>query len=357
MASLIVVTGGLGPTKDDITKKVVADFFNSKMIINQEVLSHVESFFERRGRSLTELNQLQAMVPHNCTVIPNAQGTAPGMYFHHNEKHFVFMPGVPFEMKGIMESWVLPRMQSVIPVDKIVQKTVLTHGMGESFLADKISAWEDNLPKTISLAYLPSPGKVRLRLRGKNISMVEIDNHIEELERIIPDLIYGYEVDTLESVVGKLLLQKNYTLAIAESCTGGYLSHLVTDVPGSSAYFLGSIIAYANSIKSEVLGVNSDVIALHGAVSQEVALEMAINTRQRFNSDFALATTGIAGPDGGTDEKPVGTIWVALAGPKGNISKKFQFGDHRLRNINLSANSALNMLRLSLINEFISESK
>ncbi|MBN2745630.1 MAG: competence/damage-inducible protein A [Bacteroidales bacterium] len=353
LASLILVTGGLGPTKDDITKKVVADFFNSELVIHEDVLTHVESFFQRRGRVLTDLNRLQAMIPHNCIAIPNSQGTAPGMYFIQDEKHFVFMPGVPFEMQGIMESWVIPQMKAIIPVDTIVQKTVLTHGMGESFLADKISLWEDNLPENISLAYLPSPGKVRLRLRGKNTTMEEIDKQISELGLLIPDYIFGFDNDSLELVVGKLLNENNFTLAIAESCTGGYLSHLITEVPGSSTYFLGSVIAYSNDIKSSVLGVDSLLIQKYGAVSQEVALQMAENTKRKFNSDFALATTGIAGPDGGSIDKPVGTVWIALAGPNGILSKKFQFGDHRLRNISLSANSALNMLRLSILKEYM----
>lgn len=352
-ADLVLVTGGLGPTKDDITKNVVAHYLDSELIIHEETLAHVSNFFAKRGKELTELNRRQALIPDKCFPIFNKVGTAPGMYFVKEDTHFVFMPGVPFEMKFIMENWVIPKMTEILNTKKIYQKTILTHGIGESFLAELISEWENNLPEFIKLAYLPSPGKVRLRLRAtggdRNKLESAVELQINKLRDIIDADIFGYEDDKMEAVVGNLLLAKNQTLCTAESCTGGYIAHLLTEIPGSSKYFRGSVVSYSNESKNKVLHVPNSLIDNFGAVSEEVVKAMAVSARKIFNTDFAIATSGIAGPDGGTDEKPVGTVWIALDSEKGCVAKKFQFGDHRLRNINMSSSAALNLLRLELI--------
>jgi nicotinamide-nucleotide amidase len=352
-AKLVLVTGGLGPTKDDLTKDVVCEFFGSKLVLNEKVKAHVERFFQKRGRDLTELNYWQAMVPDNCTVIHNEVGTAPGMYFEKEGVHYLFMPGVPMEMRYIMENWAIPYFKKICNPEAYVVKTVLTHGMGESFLADKIADWENALPAHFKLAYLPSPGRVRLRISARGTDerqlQQELDEQIEKLKNYIGYLIYGYDDDTLEAVVGRMLKEQGLTLSTAESCTGGLIAHKITTIAGSSAYFKGSVVAYANEIKEEIVGVKAETLAAHGAVSKEVVLEMAENIRAKFHTDYSLAVSGIAGPDGGTKEKPVGTVWIAVAGPRGSKAKKFLFGGERVRNIDWSYQSALNMLRKELL--------
>lgn len=352
-AKLVLVTGGLGPTKDDITKSCICDFFESKLVLDHEVLDHVTSFFEKRGFALTELNRLQAMVPNNCEVIKNPQGTAPGMYFVKEDTHFVFMPGVPFEMKGIMEDWVLPCFSKFCDPKAKFQRTILTSGMGESFLADRIVAWENNLPENVGLAYLPSPGCVRLRLdiegESREEARSQLDKHIDDLEQIIPELIFGYDEETMEAVVGALLKQSGKTIAMAESCTGGRIGHQITRVSGSSSYFKGGVVAYANEIKSNLLDIDPRIIEEKGAVSEEVACLMAENVRKRMNADIAVSTTGIAGPDGGTEDKPVGTVWIGVATEEVVYAKKYQFGERRERNVSWSVMTALNMVRKELI--------
>lgn len=353
IGDIVLVTGGLGPTKDDITKNVVCDYFNSKLVIHEKTFSEVQDFFLKRGRELTEINRLQAMVPDNCEVISNPVGTAPGMYFQKDNVHFVFMPGVPFEMKSIMSDWVIPEFKKKVSTNKIFQKTVLTHGIGESFLAELIESWEDNLPGNVSLAYLPSPGKVRLRLRaiGDESSILEhqVNDCIHDLKNLIPELIFGYDDDTMESELARLLTLHEKTISTAESCTGGYIAHKITEVLGSSEYFLGSVVSYSNEAKINLLGVSAESIENHGAVSEEVVKEMAVGALNKFETDYAIATSGIAGPGGGTEDKPVGTVWIALADKNKCIAKRFQFGDHRLRNINMTTVSAMNMLRLILL--------
>ena len=353
IADLVVVTGGLGPTKDDLTKQTICRFFGSRLVLNEEILEHVRRFFAQRNKELTELNRRQAEVPDNCTPIHNELGTAPGMYFEKEGVHYVFMPGVPFEMKYIMESWVIPEMSRRLEPETIVQKTVLTHGLGESFLAERIAEWENALPPHIKLAYLPSPGRVRLRLRAidsdRDKLQKEIDKEIEKLKEIIPELIYGYDDDRMEEIIGVMLREKGKTLATAESCTGGYIAHKITEIPGSSDYFLGSVVAYSNEIKRDVLGVSEKDLDDYGAVSEPVIRQMAEGVRRKFGADYALATSGIAGPGGGTPEKPVGTIWIALATPHKTIAKRYQFGEHRIRNINFSFQTAVNMLRMELL--------
>ena len=349
---LVLITGGLGPTKDDLTKETICEFFGSKLVLNQKVLNHVEEFFAKRGRSLTESNRQQALLPDNCEIITNSQGTAPGMYFVKEDTHFVFMPGVSFEMKSIMNEWVIPFFSEYCDVKARAQKTVMTSGMGESFLADRISQWEDALPENTKLAYLPSPGKVRLRLQveseNKNTAIKQLEKHILALTKIIPELIYGYDDILFEAVVGSLLVEKGKTIATAESCTGGMIAERITSIAGSSRYFKGSIVAYANEIKSNVLNIDMSIIEKHGAVSEEVACLMAKNVRELMKTDIAVSTTGIAGPDGGTDEKPVGTVWIGIATKEKLFAKKYQFGNQRKRNTNWTVQTALNLIRKEL---------
>ena len=351
-ADLIIATGGLGPTKDDITKTVLCKLFDSRLIIDESILAGIEVFFRKRGYSLTELNRKQAEVPHNCTPLENEMGTAPGLWFEKNGKILVSVPGVPFEMKELFTKKILPRIKSRIHSQFIVHKTVLTQGIGESFLADKIKVWEENLPENIRLAYLPQPGIVRLRLTatGEDETIVHclIENEVNKLRGIIGDLIFGYDNDTLESMIGTLLLRSGRTLSTAESCTGGYIAHLITSVAGSSAYYKGSVISYSNEIKTGFLNVKEEILITCGAVSEETVIQMAENIRKKFITDYSIAVSGIAGPDGGTEEKPVGTVWIAVATPEKTITKKFLFGDNRLRNIQRASISALNLLRIHI---------
>ncbi|MDP2424125.1 MAG: competence/damage-inducible protein A [Bacteroidales bacterium] len=349
---IVIMTGGLGPTKDDITKTALAEYFEVELVLHEPTLQHIEIFFHKRGRMLTALNRKQAEIPSNCEPLFNPNGTAPGMWFEKDGKILVSLPGVPFEMKALMTHYILPRLASMRDGDVIIHKTVLTQGVGESFLADIIAPWEDALPPHIRLAYLPQPGIVRLRLSatGNNRLLLQeqLQEQVDELLRIIPELVFGFDNDTLESVVGQMLRSGGVTLGTAESCTGGYLAHLITSIPGSSDYFKGSIIAYSNELKTDLLGVSSQLLETHGAVSKEVAQQMAVGARNLLGCDYALATSGIAGPAGGTPEKPVGTVWIALATPTGTTSQVFQLGDKRDRNIRRSALSALNMLRVAL---------
>ncbi len=352
-SKIVLITGGLGPTKDDITKHTLAEYFNSELVFNEEAFKNIEAIFSRRNVPVTELNRQQAFLPETCKVIPNLEGTACGMLFKKNNSIIISMPGVPYEMKTMMEKFILNELQNEFKLPHVVHKTILTQGIGESFLAEKIEQWEDNLPNNIALAYLPSPGIVRLRLsaKGDNKKALEtsIQTQVKKLEEIISEYIYGYDDDTLEVIIGKLLKESKQTLATAESCTGGYIAHLITSVPGSSAYFKGSIVSYANKIKINELHVNEDDLAKYGAVSKEVVEQMAKNILIKFNTDYAIATSGIAGPDGGTDQKPVGMVWIAVADKNNVISKVFYMGEHRGRNIQKSAITALNMLRKKII--------
>jgi nicotinamide-nucleotide amidase len=352
-ADVILVTGGLGPTKDDITKHTICEYFNTHLVFHQPTYDHLVKLFAIRGWSrINEVNRKQAEIPANCIPLTNHVGTAPGMLFEKDKKILVSMPGVPFEMEDIMINEVLPRLAGKENDRIIVHKTIQTQGVGESFLAEKIKDWEDNLPATMKLAYLPQPGLVRLRLtaygQNKKKLLQEIDRQINSIKGLIPDYIFGYNDDTLEEVVGRLLKEKHCTLSTAESCTGGYLAHLVTSVPGSSDYYTGSVIAYSNSIKQELLGVSEQSLIDYGAVSEQVVREMCEGARKRFSTDFAVSTSGVAGPDGGTAEKPVGTVWIAVASKTGTVAKKFMFGEHRGRNIRRAALAALNMVRVEV---------
>jgi nicotinamide-nucleotide amidase len=351
-SDVLLLTGGLGPTKDDITKKTLCEFYDSKLVFDEDVFEDVKSIFGKRGFVVSEVNKMQAEVPDNCTPIRNKNGTAPGMWFENNGTILVSMPGVPFEMKAMMDGFIIPELIKRFRLPVLLNKTVLTHGVGESSLAAIIEDWENDLPENIKLAYLPQPGIVRLRLSGKGdneaVLQKEIDDEVSKLHEIIPNLIFGYDKDTMEEVIGELLRKTQMTLATAESCTGGYIAHLITGVPGSSDYFEGSVVSYSNSVKEKTLEVGSKTLEEFGAVSEQVVLEMAKGVQKRLNVDYAIAVSGIAGPTGGTDEKPVGTTWIAIATPEKTFAKRFHFGEHRGRNIRRAALAALNMLRMEL---------
>lgn len=346
---LVILTGGLGPTKDDITKNALCAYFNTKLIFHEPTFENIKTRFTKLNIDINKLNRDQALVPESCTVLFNKAGTAPGLWFEKNDTFFVSVPGVPFEMKYLVEYEILPRLQVSGKAKAIYHKTVLTQGIPESMLAMKLEQWEDSLPENIKLAYLPSPMAVRLRLsaigNNENVLRELVEAEIAKLQKIIPDQIYGFNEETMAEVIGRILKLNGKTLSVAESCTGGYISHLITSVPGSSAFYNGSVTAYSNLIKENILGVNPETILKFGAVSEQVAKEMAVGVKEVFNSDFALATTGIAGPDGGTEEKPVGTVWFAVASENNVIALKFIFGDNRERNISRSSQTALQILR------------
>jgi nicotinamide-nucleotide amidase len=351
--NLVITTGGLGPTKDDITKQCLAQIFDAKLIMNETVLANNIAYFKARGYELTDINRKQAEVPDCCEVIVNTCGTASGMWFNTPKNGvLISLPGVPYEMKTMMERDMLPRLKALNGKQIILHKTIMTHGLGESFLSERIASWEDNLPKNFKLAYLPQPGILRLRLSAfgtdeKSLN-VEMTKQSDELHRLIPELIYGYENETLESVVFRLLKEKNQTLSIAESCTGGYIAHRITLMPGSSEIFNGSVVTYKNETKQNLLGVKSETLEKYGAVSEQCVIEMAEGCKKLFQTDYAISVSGIAGPSGGTDEKPVGTVWISVATPEKTVAQKFSYGDSRERNIIRACLSALNLLRLNL---------
>lgn len=352
-ADVVLITGGLGPTKDDVTKKALAEYFNCGFTFYPEIAEHISRLFARFGKEITEINRLQAELPSACKPLQNDQGTAPGMWFETSDTVFVSMPGVPYEMKGIMRQHVLPLIAKKFSAPTILHKTILTMGMGESWLSEHIAEWEDNLPTEIKLAYLPSPGRVRLRLSaiGGDAKRLQalLNEEVQKLEKMIPDLIFGYDTQTIEEVVGKLLLEGEKTVATAESCSGGLVAHKITSVTGSSAYFEGSVVSYSNAVKVNELGVSQEDLKNFGAVSEPVVRTMAEGVRKKLKTDYSISTSGIAGPTGGTDEKPVGTVWIAVSSSDKTIAKKFQFGHNRVRNISLTANAALNMLRKMML--------
>ena len=354
-ADIVLITGGLGPTKDDITKKTFCKYFDTELEINQDALELITGFFTKRGREMTELNIQQAALPKNCTYIKNWWGTAPAMWFEHNGTVFISMPGVPFEMKNLMTNAILPKLQTHFKTPVIYHKMIRTIGLGESFLAERIADWEDNLPKHIKLAYLPHFGQVRLRLTatGNDLETLKADAQAE-VEKVLPLIknhVFGYDKDELETVIGKLLKSKNETMATAESCTGGYVSHLITKVPGSSAYFEGGVVAYSYEAKTLELGVKPETLITQGAVSEQTIREMAEGIRAKLNVTYGIATSGIAGPDGGTPDKPVGTVWIACAGPNGTAARRLQLTNYREQNIQLTATYVLELLRKTILNE------
>ena len=348
-ADILLITGGLGPTSDDLTKPCLARYFGCELKIHEEALADVTEFFRSRGRELTEVNRQQAALPVCCEKITNKVGTAPGMWFDRNGKVFVSMPGVPHEMKLMMSDLIIPKLKQTFKTPTILHKVIRTIGLGESFLAEKISNWEKSLPPHIKLAYLPGLGEVRLRLTGIGDSLESLHDETEKLtiklNALIGEYIYGYGDELLEAAVGKMLLDRRLTLSIAESCTGGYLSHLITSIPGSSMYFQGSIIPYAYEIKMAQLDVKAETLNQFGAVSDETIREMANLVRLKFKTDIGVATSGIAGPGGATPEKPVGTVWIACADKDRLVSKKLQLSKDRNLNIRFASMAALNLLR------------
>jgi nicotinamide-nucleotide amidase len=353
-SSILIITGGLGPTKDDITKYTLAEYFSMNLKRNQEVLERIESFFKIRGREMLEVNRQQADLPENCRVIENRSGTASGMWFEKDGKIVVSMPGVPYEMKEMMSEIIIPELVKRFKPEAVFHRTILTQGIGESSLAEILKDWENDLRKNgNSLAYLPSPGIVKLRVSSGGRSIPElkniVDTYCEKLNLLIPEWIYGEGEDKLEGLVGKLLMEKGKTLSTAESCTGGYISHLITSVSGSSSYYMGSVVSYSNRIKINQLNVDEKLFTTVGAVSKEVVEQMALGVKEKLKTDYSIAVSGVAGPDGGSEEKPVGTVWIAIGTPDGVVSKKYLFENNRERNIRRSALTSLNMLRKILI--------
>lgn len=344
-SDVVLITGGLGPTKDDITKEALCRHFGAKLIINQPAYDNVSDYFARRGLPLSDINKMQGMVPDCCEALLNKVGTAPGMWFERDGRIVVSLPGVPHEMRWLMSTYVLPRLSKRMGREAILHKTILTCGIGESFLAEKIAAWEDALPQNFRLAYLPDAGKVRLRLSAHGQDHTELqaqmDGEIEKLAALIPEHIYGYDNETLASAVGKTLLRRGASLATAESCTGGTLAHRITEVAGASQYYVGGVVSYSNELKMNLLGVRRTTLEQFGAVSEQTACEMAVGCRMRLHTDYAVATTGIAGPTGGTDEKPLGTVWIAVASPEGVAAHKYIFATTREQHQERTANQAL----------------
>lgn len=349
-ADIILITGGLGPTADDITKPLLCSYFGGKMVIDDATLVHVKDLFERIfKRPLTERNYKQAEVPDTCTVIPNKRGSAPGMWFEKDGKIFVSMPGVPHEMKGIMETEVIPQLSKRFRLPYISHRTLMTFGIGESMIADMIKDFEEALPQHIRLAYLPNYGMVRLRLSSsgedKTILENELDEKFSQLQQLVAGHIVTTEDEPMEMVVGKLLLHRKKTMCTAESCTGGYIAHLITSMPGSSAFYEGSIVSYSYKEKEDLLQVNAKTLVDRGAVSEEVVLEMIKGALHNIKTDYAIAVSGIMGPGGGTPDKPVGTVWIAVGNHEKTVTQKLHFRFERQLNIQLTAVNALNMLR------------
>jgi nicotinamide-nucleotide amidase len=349
-ASIVLITGGLGPTADDITKPLLCEYFGGKMVMHEETLSHVTFLFEKVfKRPMIERNRKQAEVPDVCTVLKNEKGTAPGMLFEKNGVIYVSMPGVPHEMKWLMQNHVLPLIEKRFTTGFIRHKTLLTAGIGESFLAEMIADIELSLPSHIKLAYLPNYGMVRLRLTATGADDTLLENELSDyfnqlLERTKDYLVIDEDIP-MELVVGKLLKERNRTLATAESCTGGYIAHVITKHSGASAYYMGSVVSYDNRIKETLLGVTSTTLNTVGAVSEETVRQMAASVRKIMQTDYAIAVSGIMGPDGGTPTKPVGMVWIAVSSAEKTITQVFHFRFDRARNIELTATNALNLLR------------
>ena len=344
----VIITGGLGPTKDDLTKYTLASYFDSPLEIHQATLAQIEGFFASRNKPMLEVNVQQAALPTKATILKNRLGTAAGMWFEHNKVIFISLPGVPYEMKTIMTEEAFPLLEKLFAGATLYHKTMHTQGIGESFLADQIADWEDRVRAAgLGLAYLPAPGMVKLRLSSytgdENAAL--IDRFFLELEARIPAHVFGYGETTLEAALGQQLLAKNATVGTVESCTAGLLAQHIARVSGASAYYQGALLTYSNALKVKIAEVNAPILEQHGAVSEAVAIEMAANGRRLLGVDYCLSTTGVAGPTGGSTEKPVGLVWVGLSGPNGTIAQRFQFGDNRERNLEMTTLSAMNWLR------------
>jgi competence/damage-inducible protein CinA-like protein len=348
-ADIILITGGLGPTADDITKPTLTQYFGGKLIVHEPTLQRLMQFFESRGLPVLQRNVDQALVPDVCTVLFNSWGLAPGMWFEKDGKVYVSMPGVPHEMKGIMEHHVLPRLQEQFQTKAVIHQTLLTSGMGESFIAERLLNFEANLPPHIKLAYLPSYGLLKLRLTAlgedKVSTAAELKLYFQGMQTLLEDITVADEDLPMGEVLGRILLAKGKTVGTAESCTGGYIAHNITAIPGSSAYFKGSVVTYANEMKTKLLGVKEQTLAAHGAVSEETVREMAAGALQLLETDYAIAVSGIMGPDGGSPEKPVGTVWIAVGSAEKIVTVKHRLLYDRERNIHMTAIYAMNELR------------
>ncbi len=347
---IVIITGGLGPTKDDITKKTFCDYFEDELVMDADVLAHVTKLIEGfYKRAITQINKDQALVPSKCTVLHNQVGTAPGLWMKKEGTVFVSLPGVPFEMKYLVENEIIPKVVRDYHRPYIIHKTILTYGRGESAVAEQIEDWEDNLPEFIKLAYLPAPGRVRLRLsaRGTDKELLEkaIEENVVSLTKIIGDIIVGFDDDeTLEVSLGKILMRKNKTISTAESCTGGSIAQLLSSVPGASNYFKGSVVAYSAEVKQNVLGISENLIDKHSVVSAEVAIAMALSVKELLKTDYAIATTGNAGPSKGEADASIGTVFIALATPNGVIVEEFDFGQPREKVIDRASVKGLEIL-------------
>lgn len=346
---IVFMTGGLGPTKDDITKITLNEYFDGEMVFHPEVYEHIIELFKSFNRVPSDVNRNQAFLPSTCKPVPNALGTAVGMHFERNGVHFFSLPGVPFETEHLVSKKIIPWLSESLGGGQAYHKTVITQGLPESDLAEKLESWENNLPTDIKLAYLPSPGMVKLRLSSYDRPIDEakstIASEIKALKNILGSIIFGEDAESVQEILGILLQEQGATLSTAESCTGGYIAHLMTSMSGSSKYFNGSIVSYANSAKEELLDVDAENIKKFGAVSQAVVEKMALSSVVKLKSTYAIATSGIAGPTGATKNKPVGTVWIAVAGPFGVESKKYSFGKNRMSNINKTAIMAMDMLK------------
>lgn len=355
---ITIITGGLGPTRDDITKNTLCEYFNTSLVFNPKCYEQVEKILRQNNVTITEINKKQAEVPQNATALINQNGTAPALWFEQKKKITIAMPGVPFEMKAIMTEHILPRLLSKFNTQNILHQTILTNGIGESTLAEIINSWELNLPQNFNLAYLPQPGMVRLRITGRGDDAKTLkdimDQQVKQLQQLIPQYIFGYNNDTMEKVVSTLLKSQHATVCTAESCTGGLIAHRLTTLPGSSACYRGTLVAYHNDIKSQILHVNQAILNQYGAVSQPVVEQMASGAKELMNSTYAIATSGIAGPDGGTADKPVGTVWIAICTPDTSYSQRFSFGGNRQRINTKTTMAALNMLRKILLDQYSS---
>jgi nicotinamide-nucleotide amidase len=351
-SDVVIITGGLGPTKDDITKHTLANYFETELEIHKPTLDKITAYFSMRNRPMLESNIQQAALPKNCVILTNNYGTAAGMWFEKNGKIVISLPGVPYEMKGIMTEEVFPRMKVLFQLNSMYHKTILTQGIGESFLAEKLTDWENSVrAEGFGLAYLPSPGIVKLRISSPNgeKDKERIEEYLSEVKNSLPEAVFGYENETLPEIIGNLLREKNLKIGTVESCTSGLLANQIVSVSGASDYFEGSLLTYSYKLKEEILGISNTTLLDNGAVSEIVALEMAESGLKKLDVDICLSTTGIAGPLGGTDDKPVGLVWIGLATKNGVKARKFQFGDNRERNLQMTVLSALNWLRYGLI--------
>lgn len=348
-SQVVIITGGLGPTKDDITKKTIAEYFGVGFTFYEEVWEKMKVIFEKRGAAVLEMNRGQAMLPSNALMLPNMRGTAQGMWFDENGVVYVSVPGVPHEMKYLIDTLIIPKLQTRFELPKILHRTLMTAGAGESSIAAILSDFENALPKYMALAYLPDLGVLKLRLSAYGeATEEEMDAQFNLLKTILGKYVYAEGEMSLHEFIGTQLFNQNKTLATAESCTGGYLSHLITSIAGSSQWFKGGVVSYSNEMKMQTLGVKSETLTKHGAVSEQTVLEMVSGILKMTDADYGIAVSGIAGPGGGTEEKPVGTVWIAVASREQTIARQFQFFPGRMENIRVSANAALNLLRTVL---------